>query len=255
MFFVLSKILSFLLTPIVWVLILLLLALFIRNRKKARRLLIIAVALLYFFLNPFIASEFMRMWEKPVTRTQDLAEHYDAGIVLGGGMVTIDKEYDRLTFRTNTDRILQAVDLYKTNRIDKILISSGSGSLVFKDMLESTLLKRYLLTIGIPKEDILIDSISNNTRQNAIYSAKILKSKFPGGKFLLITSAFHMRRAMACFEEESIIAIPYCTGKYVGDRRWDFQHLFVPNLESMMMWDKLIHEVAGYMIYAVMGYL
>jgi len=239
----------------VWVLILLLLAVFISNRRKARRLLFTAVALLYFFLNPFIAAEFMRMWEKPITRTQDLAEHYDAGIVLGGGMVTIDTEYDRLTFRTNTDRIFQALELYKTNRVGKILISSGSGSMIFKDMLESSLLKRYLLTIGIPKEDILIDSISNNTRQNAIYSSRILKSKFPTGKFLLITSSFHMRRAMACFEEEGVIATPYCTDKFVGDRRWDFQHLFVPDLESMMLWDKLIHEVAGYMIYAVMGYL
>jgi len=255
MFFILSKIFMLLLSPVFGVFILLLISLFIKNSKKSRCMLIISVIVFYFFSNSFIAGQVMSIWEMPITKTEDIADAYDVGIVLGGGMVTIDTDYDRLTFRYNTDRIMQAIKLYKTNKIKKILLSGGSGSIIYNNMLESVLLKRYLVTIGIPQNDILIDSISKNTRENAVESAKILKDKFPDKKYLLITSAVHMRRAMACFKKENISAIPYCTDKCVGKKRYDFAHLFVPNLGSFAYWNKIIHEITGYAVYDMIGYI
>jgi uncharacterized SAM-binding protein YcdF (DUF218 family) len=255
-FFILSKIFSFFLSPFVWILILVVLALILKNKKRARRCLIAGIACFLFFTNSFIADEALRLWEYPLTQDQNLNGTYDAGIVLGGGMVTIDTQYDRMTFHGNTDRMLQALKLYKDGKIKSMMFSSGSGSLVYRDMLEAALIRRFLLKIEVPDSVIMVDSLSDNTHENAVNSAKILKQKFPGGKFLLITSSMHMRRAIACFRNEGVEVTPYSTCMITGDKRkFDFSELLVPDLEAMGHWDNLIHEIAGYVIYAISGYL
>jgi uncharacterized SAM-binding protein YcdF (DUF218 family) len=255
MFFILSQLLSFLITPFTWIVALILLALFLKNKKWSRRCMVYAVAVTLFFSNSFISDEFVRLWEYPITPDSAMLPSYDVGVVLGGGMITIDAQSKRMTFRNNLDRVMQAVELYKEGRIKRMLFSSGSGSLVYRDMLESTLLRKYLVSIGIPDSVILVDSTSDNTRENAINSALILKKEFPKGKILLITSAIHMRRAMACFNKEGIKVTPYSTDKRTGARFWDFNHDFVPNIGALGAWESLIHEIIGYLVYAVGGYL
>jgi uncharacterized SAM-binding protein YcdF (DUF218 family) len=255
MFFIFSKILSFLIAPLTWIITLLLLSFIFKNRYWSRRCLLYCVSITLVFTNPFLAGEAVSLWEYPITLDKDLAASYDAGIVLGGGMITIDTQHDRLTFRNNVDRILQAVSLYKTGKIKKMIISSGSGSLVFRNMLEASLLKRYLLTIGIPDSVMIVDSLSDNTYQNAINSAQIIKKEFPKGKFLLITSSMHMRRAKACFEKAGITVTPYSTNKETGKRLFDYKNLIIPDIEALGKWNSLIHEIFGYIVYDVSGYL
>ncbi len=208
-----------------------------------------------FFSNSFIAHEFMRKWEVKPIRDTELKTNYDVGIVLAGGMVTIDNITDKLTFRNNVDRILQAVDLYKSKKIKKILISGGSGSLLYRDMNESVLLKKYMLKIGLPEKDILIDSLSKNTNENAKFSAAILRQFSPGGKYLLITSGYHMKRSKACFENEGVVTTSYSTDIQSGKRRYQVDHLLLPDLQSFVIWNRLIHEYVGYVIYKIMGYV
>jgi uncharacterized SAM-binding protein YcdF (DUF218 family) len=255
MFFILSQILSFLIMPFTWITALILLALFLKNRKWSKRCLIYAVVVTLFFSNSFISDEFIRLWEYPITLNDEMEESYDVGIVLGGGMITIDAQTKRMTFRNNVDRVLQAVELYKRGKIKKILFSSGSGSLVYRDMLESALLRKYVISIGIPDSVILVDSISDNTYQNAIYCADILKKDCPKGKYLLITSSIHMRRAIGCFKKAGIEVTPYSTDKRTGKRIFDFKHYLIPSIEALSAWNSFIHEIIGYLMYAVRGYL
>jgi uncharacterized SAM-binding protein YcdF (DUF218 family) len=228
--------------------------LIVKNPKRKKRLLIMLVVFTLFFSNSVFIDEALRLWEFPVTKNEAVGT-YDVGVVLSGGMVTEDTRLDRLTFQNNTDRILQAVDLYKAGHIKKILISGGSGSLVYRNMLESVLLKKYFVRIGIPAADILIDSVSDNTYENAVNTAKILNTEFAGGSYLLITSAFHMRRSLACFYKQGLYLHPYATNKLVGIRRWDISYLIIPSIESMGYWEKLTHEIVGYIVYDIKGYI
>jgi uncharacterized SAM-binding protein YcdF (DUF218 family) len=255
MFFIISKILSFLISPFTWIITLLLLGVLLKNKKAARKFLISCVIVSLFFSNSFIADGVYGLWESPITTDTQLIGTYDAGIVLGGGMVTIDAQTKRMTFRNNTDRFFQALSLYKNGKIKKILLSSGSGSLVYRDMLEASLLKKYMISIGIPDSVVLVDSLSDNTFQNAKFSKKILDEKFPKGKFLLITSSIHMKRALACFEKAGVKVTPYCTNRLTGKQSYDLSHILVPNIGAISTWDGLIHEVFGYVMYFVMGYL
>ncbi len=241
--------------PFTWLLIVLLLMLITKNQKRLRKLVLITFCAFILFSNSFIVAEFIRMWEYNMTPTEKLDKSYDVGIVLGGGMVQIDKGLNRIIFRTNTDRILQALALYKEGRIKKIMVSSGSGTLFDRYQNESLLLKKYLIMIGVPQQDIITDSLSDNTRQNAVESSKILRKEFPNGKYLLITSAIHMRRAMACFREVKLEPTPFATNKITGPRKFYFDVLFIPNIDALNAWSALAHEVFGYLIYAVMGYI
>ena len=255
MFFIISKILAFLLNPLIWLLALMIWALLAKNAKKKKKILLITIIVVYFFSNSFIVSEFYRLWEvQPVPLTA-LENHYDVGVVLGGGMISYDSRYDRYSFKANTDRIIQAIYLYQEKRIGKILISGGSGSLIYRNMLEAVYLKKFLVgTLQIPQEDILVDSVSDNTHQNAVESAKIIKANFKDPKVLLITSAFHMRRARMCFKKEGIQATVYTTDLTTGNRRFQFDHLFMPSLQSLQQWNKLLHELLGILTYKLMGY-
>ena len=200
-----------------------------------------------------ILNQAFQLWEIPATKYEDLGQ-YDIGIVLGG-MVNHDRQFDRLQFKRGVDRVLQALELYKKGYIHKILFVGGSGSLVYKEDKEGVWVKKYLLTLGLPEEDILIESESRNTHENAMFSKKILEGQATPGKYLLITSAFHMRRSLGCFKKEGIEAQPYSTDRYSGPPKFDLDFLFIPDIEAVQGWGVLIHEIVGYWTYRASGHI
>jgi hypothetical protein len=64
-----------------------------------------------------------------------------------------------------------------------------------------------------------------------------------------------MKRAKACFINVDLAVTPYATGKLTGKRRWDFEHLLIPQLTSFERWKIVLHEKVGYFIYRIMGYI
>ena len=254
MFFILSKVLAFIITPIVWIVGLLIFSLITKNPKRKKRTFITSIILLLFFSNSFILDNVMRLWEVPAIKESEMKEGYDVGIVLGG-MLSYDSQLDRLQFSKGADRILQAIQLYKDGIIDKMLITSGSGSITYSDIKEAPLIKRFLTMLEIPEEDILIESESKNTRENALFSKPILDKEAPEGKYLLITSAFHMRRGVGCFNKVGIQVTPFSTDRYSGgQRRWALDFLLIPNVDAFQTWNVLIHEMTGYLVYKIAGY-
>ena len=254
MFFIISKILSFLITPITWVFVLLLFALISKNPKRKKKSLIWAISLFYFFSNPFILEEVGRVWELPATHYKDL-KTYDAGIVLGG-MLNYDTDLERIQFQRGADRLFQAVELYKRGFIKKIFFVGGSGSIEFADNKEGMFVRKYLLMLGIPEQDIWIENESRNTRENAVNAKEFLKKgQFVNGKFLLITSGHHMRRAFACFNKVGIDVVPYSVDRSASpERRFTPSHLLLPDVSVFNWWDAFIHEWIGIAVYKIQGY-
>lgn len=254
MFFFLSKIFQFVFSPLTWILVLFTISFIIKKENKtAKHLRIIAFSLLLFFTNPFIFYECMRAWEPEAKQKSEIKEYYDYGIVLTG-MITYDEKYNRINFNSSTDRLMQAIELYKENRIGKIFITGGSGEIFNPSMKESKILKDYLILTGIPAEDIEIETISKNTYENAVESAKILKPLSNSKTYLVITSAFHMRRTQGCLKKQGFVFDTYVTDRYAGKRIYA-PDLFVPKSEILQNWALLIHEIGGYIVYDITGKL
>lgn len=254
MFFIISKLLAFLIAPITWVTALLLWALFTKDARKKCKLLIITFCVFYFFSNSFIIDEFMRPYETPAVQESSLTVKYDAAIVLGG-MIEYDPTFVRLQFNRAVDRLMQAVALYKDGKVKKIFISGGSGSILEKNVLEGAILKEYLLKIGIPDSAVVVEKYSKNTHENAVFSKPILDSLYKNGKYILITSAFHMPRAIRCFKKAGISVTPYSVDRYSGPRKFVFDYMFFPATGALDEWNVLFHEWIGMGMYKISGYI
>ncbi|MCH8318952.1 MAG: YdcF family protein [Bacteroidetes bacterium] len=268
MFFILSKLLSFLLMPITWILGVFIFSLFTKNTKRKKTSLKIGIVLLLFFSNPFFVNEAFLLWEISPTKLSELQEDFDVGIILTGVTNMLKSPRDRVYFNKGADRVIHAIQLYKMGKIKKILISGGSSSIIGPKIYEAKLLRKVLINSGIPNKAIIIETRSRNTRENALYSAETLKNAPPcppellGGdslgkctKYLLITSAFHMRRALGCFNKTDLDVTPFSVDFYSNDRMWKPGLIIVPNESALNRWSVLVHEIFGYVIYWVVGYI
>jgi uncharacterized SAM-binding protein YcdF (DUF218 family) len=248
MFFILSKVFAFLFRPIIWVFILLLLSFFFKKRRK--KLLCYSIITFWFFSNAFICDEVARIWEYKAVGIENIKENFDVGIVLGG-MSEYDFKYKMLNFNNHADRLIFTEKLYHKGTIKKILISGGSGKLINDGYREAIAIKTHLINNGIAKNDIIIEENSRNTKENTLYTANILKQEFKNGKFLLITSANHMRRSLLCFKKAGVKVIPFPTDNTNSDRDFQLDYLLLPNSETFERWEALIHEWVGYVVYRV----
>lgn len=255
MFFVLSKTIYILAMPLSLVIICFFASCFVTRRKYKKKAFLLGLLLLLLFSNSFIVNELLIQWEIPPKPISDIRQSYKVGIVLTGITNMEKTPYDRVYFNKGADRIMHALQLYKEKKIEKILISGGSGSLFQNQRREADNLKSILKLADVPESDILIESESRNTYENAQYSAQILNKRFPGEDFLLITSAFHMRRASACFTKAGINTTVYSTDFYTHDRNFRFDTLLFPSVHAIHKWTILFKELLGWILYNISGYI
>lgn len=255
MFFILSKILLFLTKPFIWILVLFVTGYFFKKWKYAKKALGLSLIFLFFFSNSVIQLEFSRLWEVQGKKIETLGT-YDCALVLTG-MASYNNDLNRLELNRNGDRIWQAMDLYRSGKVKKIMISGDSGHLTDKGLHEAQQLAMVLERNGIPTEDVIVESKSQNTYQNALESAKIIKTKHKNWKkILLVTSSTHMRRSMACFKKQGIICTPFSTNLDTGPTRgYFFEQYLLPNIGALEAWENITKEWAGFVMYKLMGYL
>lgn len=254
MFFILSKTLYYISMPLVWISVLLLAAVISRNQQKRKKMLGGAFILVIFFSNNFIANEMMLLWEKEPSSIESLPV-YETGIVLTGITNTYKQSEDRVFFQKGADRLLHAVQLYKLGKIKTILISGGSGTIVgTASQPEADQLKSVFLYCGVAEKDIIIENKSRNTRENALFTKHTMDSLDVKGKYLLITSAFHMRRAEGCFQKAGLHPDTFPVDFYTINRRFTPDHILIPAESALFKWSVLIHEMVGYMVYKLLGY-
>ena len=239
--------------PLVIVSICLILSALLRNVKWKKRLFIAALAMLLFFSNDFIYNELMLWWEEEPIPYAAMDTTYTWGIVLTGVTLTDKQPADRVYFSKGADRAVHAVELYKKGIIKKILISGGSGRLLTEGRKEADDLYRAFVLMGVPAEDLLIENESRNTHESAVRVKEILKDDT--NSKLLITSAFHMRRSVACFRKVGLETDIFPVDYYTHKRRFTPDVLFIPRVESLSIWQKLIKEWVGMIAYKVVGYI
>jgi len=255
MFFYLSKVLDFLINPLVWILGFMLFALFSKKVVIKRKSLRIAVGLFIFLCMDLFSMWAMTAWEIQAAPIASIKNHQVA-IVLGGFTVMEAKPYDRVHTNHEADRLLHAVQLYKLGKVEYILVTGGSASVWKIKGTEADMAHNLLLTCGVPESAILVENASHNTHENAQNSKALLQSKgLWGSEVILVTSAFHTRRAIACFEKEDYTVLPYPTSIRTKDIIWYNPAVyFIPSLDSLNRWNLLLHEWIGYLTYKLIGY-
>ncbi|TGE04091.1 YdcF family protein [Hymenobacter fodinae] len=255
MFFFLSKVLDFVLSPMLWFIGLLLLALMLRHTKWGTRLLLAAFGLAVVLTNNALVNEALLAWEIPPKPLSALG-HRDAGVLLTGITSVTKSPHDRVYVNQGADRLLHTLWLYRAGRIRKIIVSGGSGAIGTEVARSEAEELRILLRLaGVPTQDILLENKSRNTHENAL-NTKALLAQHPDIKSLvLVTSAFHERRALGCFRKVGLQPAAFPASYYSTDRRPTLSYWLVPSDDAPRLWSVLIHEMVGYGVYCLLGYL
>jgi uncharacterized SAM-binding protein YcdF (DUF218 family) len=256
MFFILSKILGYFIKPFNLILIFLLISLFIKNETWKTRVRWTSLVLFLFFSNGIILNELLMLWEKPAIEISQLDDEYEIAVVLGG-TTDVDREpKDRLFFHKGADRVTHALNLYHEGKVKKILFTGGNARLFEDPNRDNSPIFDFYAMCGVDPEDIIIESASRNTRENAFYVKDLVAKNASSGKVILITSAFHMRRAEGCFRKVGIDVTGFSTDFYTAlpKDRIGFDG-FIPSPSVLSNWNFLIKEWIGYAAYWVMGYV
>ena len=248
MYFILSKVLLFLLSPVYWIITLLLIAAFTKRSKLRKHTALVGLGLLLVFSNQYLLSKISRAWEWPQTKLPPNA-HYSCAIVLGGFASPNSKGEGH--FGWAADRFLQGMRLKATDTVSHILISGGNGNLRPGEFSEGEWARGQLKQFGFADSVVLIEGKSRNTMENAQYSAALLKKSGLKPPYLLITSGFHMRRAMMIFNRAKVDVVPYPCNFIAPDVPFSIYSM-VPELNAIGAWDAWIKEVMGYMVNKVM---
>lgn len=241
--------------PIIWIAILLIWMYFTKQKHRKKKLLQITIIVFLLFSNQMLINEFALQWEiRP--RPIETLDKYDIGVLLTGVTAHNPHEQDLIYFNKGADRVYHTFKLYQQGKIEKILISGGSGRLVNnKNIKEAQELAVALRDWGVKDQDIIIEDSSRNTHENAEYSALILKKQYAESKLVLITSAFHMRRALGCFEKVGLECDAFSTDFYATEKKWTPDYWLFPSVPAFGKWHLFLHECAGYTMYKLTGYL
>lgn len=260
MFYFLSKTVSYLLTPAGWLMGTLLMAFFTRNHVRRRWAVGVALVLFWTLGNEFLTNEMALWWEpRPAALPTDTLAHNRIAVVLTGGMVNVSKRIvpKHPMLAGESDRLGQALFLYKSGLVRKILISGGSGTLFLQQEAvgrEGQLTAEFLRMAGVPAQDILWESESRNTYENALFSARVLRDRLKTDRCILVTSANHMRRAEACFRKQGIQVVSYPANFQGRGRSWLPGQLLFPREEAFLDAYGIIREIVGMITYKLAGY-
>lgn len=246
MFFYLSKILLFLIKPLIWVMGILLFGIITKDEQKRKRRLVIASLLLYLLSNNFLVNEAFVMYEE--RNTYSLDSSYGVGLVLGG-FSKEDTSLERTVFFEANDRLMQAILAYRKGQIRKIMISSGNANVFNTELKEGDAVRLYLLGIGIPDSALIVENQSRNTIENIKFSKRILDSLNYQGKILVFTSAWHIPRARLCTSGQ--MDVDYFATNHFGDPKRDYTpaNLLVPSAKALSNIELLMKELVGYVFY------
>jgi uncharacterized SAM-binding protein YcdF (DUF218 family) len=255
MFFSLSKIIWAILSPLNLVLLLLVAgAMMGRFRRWAGRVLIFAGMALFVIagLTP-LGGNLLAGLENRYPRPAVPPETVSGIIILGGAFDTgLSKARKVAVSNDNMERVLEGVRLAKKYPLAEAVFSGGEGKLLRRAQPEAREAAAWMRDSGLDPDWFTFEDKSRNTYENILFAREMIN---PGPKevWIVVTSAYHMPRAMAVFRSigwDNIIAWPtdYRTD---GEKRWLPQSFDVAG--NMYKTDLALHEFAGIAAYWLTG--
>ena len=185
----------------------------------------------------------------------DAAADIEAIVVLSGGGNTFRNSVHEINtpgphtaFRT-----LEAIRLHNMLPEARLIISGGIGDPQGLARPESEIMRRELLLAGVPNEFMVLETSSRNTQEQAINVAAILRERDIEG-FVLVTSAAHMRRALATFRAQGLAAVPSVANTAsigMPAPRW----AWLPSAEALYRSRSAMRETLAILYYRQQGWL
>ena len=178
----------------------------------------------------------------------------DAIVVLGGAVGGPEPPRITLDLTDASDRVLHTARLYRASKAPVVVISGGAIPWLGSDIPEAESMQTLLEEWGVPAASIISESISRNTHDNAVLTKRLLVERGLR-RVLLVTSAMHMRRALATFASAGVDAVPAATDFTVTYRDHRTLIDFLPDAKALSHTTDAIKEYIGYAYYRWRGWI
>ena len=264
MFVFLSKFLPPLAYPLGLAILLVLAALFLRKRPRLRTtveaaaLLILVLASNHWF--SFLLARSLEWQYLPPAGEIPVA---DVIVLLGGGTEPALAPRPFPELNGAGDRLVRAAILYQAGKAPAILASGGNITwLENRASTPATDMAALLGMMGVPSSAVWLEDQSQNTYENAVFCAKILKEKNIT-RVILVTSAMHMPRSVALFRKQGIDVIPAPADFTVTQAGWAeltstpeaWLVNQLPSAGSLGLTSAVLKEYFGLIVYRLKGWV
>lgn len=187
----------------------------------------------------------------PPQRIEDLPSA-DAIVVLSGAVLPATDSRPFTHIHTTADRTWHAARLFHAGKAP-IVVASGGTVRPVPDPTGAASMGELLEALGVPNEAIVLEEESRNTRQNAIHTARVATER--GIRtVLLVTSPWHMPRAIATFRAAGLPATPapsaYARGPFGGGLL-----VFMPSTTALSTNTKAMRELLAQLVYRWRGWV
>jgi uncharacterized SAM-binding protein YcdF (DUF218 family) len=180
----------------------------------------------------------------PQTLPADLA----GIIVLGGAVDPVETAARGIpSLNSSAERMTTFVKVARLYPSAKKVFSGGIGTLRRSKRTEAEVARQLFSDLGLDPTNIVFEEISRNTYENVLYSRQLVNPE-PDQKWLLITSAEHMPRAVGIFRQLNWPVIPYPVA-YKSDSEYEADG-FGASLEKL---DGAVREWCGLLAYRFLG--
>jgi len=227
-----------------------------RPRSTAARRALIAIVLVYAAASaravPWVLSRPL-VWRLPHFSSSNAPRGSAAIVVLGAGSFTVHGAYQRLGVLdlNSSSRVLEAAHVFRS--FDPAWIISSGGAPDGVDLEPSAVtMCDALVRLGIPRERIVLESRSRNTREEALLVAPLVRS-LPVDRVVIVTTDIHMRRALAAFRAAGVEATPAPALDPLNSQ--SRLRSFIPTTDGLRFTRDVVHEYAGLLEYAGRGWL
>ena len=255
--YIASKVLAFALQPLAWVLLFLLSGLLLLRRwprtgKSLCWAALLALLLSGWTMPPVLLLRRLEASYPPPPPASEIRK-YVGVVVLGGALAHsgLWTAHNQVALNDHAERMTVAVSLAQKYPHLKLLFTGGIASVPPTGLTEARRAKMFFDEMGVDPSRVLYEAASRNTFENAFYSASV-----PGvdryQDWLLLTSAYHMPRAMGVFRKMHWNVTPYPV---------DYRSASIPGWTDFSLhdgprtWNLVLHELVGYYVYRWSGTL
>lgn len=231
--------------------------LLVSGGSRRARLALAALSLFYWLASTNFVADHLRSRiaapYAPLTR-QDVPPGRTAVVLLGSGGFGV-RDWAGTQFavvdRIGAARLLEAARVFRLVSADYIISSGGVGVVSERAQSSGRVMADALETLGIPRDRIVLEGRSANTRQEAVIIQEMLKNR-PVDHVVLVTSQFHMRRSVGTFRAVGIDTIPAIAREPESIETWWGR--LIPTDKGLDDTGLAAHEVLGLAVYAARGW-
>lgn len=249
--FVLSKLMSAITQPVFWLALWWLVALWVLNRRRRMAMRMLWIGLVVLGLLGFKAgpNALLRPLENryPTPAHEAVSQH--AGVIVLGGALDhpdVYQAHGQVPLGDAAERMSVPVGLMRQHPHLQLVFSGGEGRLWATGVTEATLAKVFYEQQGTDMSRVTLESGSRTTRENARQVAALLGARCQQ-PWLLVSSAWHMPRAMAEFQavgcQVTAYPVDFRTGASTDWTEYSMAH-------SLLRWQTALHEWLGLGVYA-----